>query len=93
MFMDLQSGLTTLAELQQNQCNGATFFVADQGQIFGFQSNRGTAADQLRQFVRLVDEKKVAAILQRPGCGTEKCVRSAQIIPAGNRSGKICRTA
>ena len=60
--MKLQTGLSAFFKLQQNQSDGATFFVADESQIFDLQRNGSAADDQLRQPFRLVNEEKISAV-------------------------------
>ena len=87
--MNLQTAFSTFTQLQQDQGNGAALFVADQGQILGFQPSCCAAADQLGQLFGLVDEKKVSAVPQGFGCGLKKLVGAAQVIPPGDGSGEI----
>ena len=61
--MKLQSGFAALAKLQQYQCDGPGFLVADQHQLLGFQTAKSAAGDKLRQFFRFVYQIKITAVL------------------------------
>ena len=91
--MDLQPGLSAFAQLQQDQGNGAAFFVADKCQIFRFQRDGSAADDQLRQTLRFVDEEKISAVAQRLGRGAEQFLWIAEVIPTGDGGCLIGRTA
>ena len=83
MFCDLQTGFAALAHLQKDQRDGAAFFVADEGEPFGLQFVRGGTGNELRHFLRFVNQIEVTAVAQRPGSGFHQIFGGAAIFPSG----------
>ena len=85
--------LAALAAGQQDQADRAAFVMADQAKALWLQANGSGAAAELTQPLRLVNQKKVTAVLECPARGCEKLRRGAAVIPPGQRDSGTGGTA
>jgi hypothetical protein len=82
-LLQLQSRLSTLPALKQNQCNGATLTVAHQPQPLWLHAEFHTASTQLAQPFRFLHQKKISAIAQTVSSCLKQSLGGAAVIPSG----------
>ena len=84
-LLPVEPRFAALSELEQNQTHRPILMVPQETQPLGFQRKGSFGGNQLRQPLRAVDKKEVAAVFYGVGCRLHQFPGSAQILPPGQR--------